>query len=151
MDKATDWFLEKAELQAHPSVTFHIPESQVEDWGAALGPSFCAHQLTEVQSPRQSPAAFLLQGAPGLPAMGLPHCCPFSTAAPSGCLSSRDWHSQPSAESLKLGLQPCSLSSAPDPPTRKPLATPDHPRLAAPSKDAVKPGGLFPRGHAHPF
>lgn len=83
MDKATHWFLEKAELQAHPSVTFHIPESQVEDLGAALGPSFCAHQRMEVQSPRQSPAAFLLQGAPGLPEMGLPHCCLFSIAAPS--------------------------------------------------------------------
>ena len=61
VNKATDWFLEKAELQAHPSVTFHTSESRVEDLGAALGPSFCAHQHTEVQSS----GSFLQLSVPG--------------------------------------------------------------------------------------
>lgn len=152
VDKATDWFLEKAELQAPPSVTFHIPESQMEDLGAALGPPSARTSAWRCRAPGSFLQPFcsrvhlacLINGAP--PLLPLQFCCSLS-ACPFSC----DWHSQPSADSLKLGLQPCSLSSAPDPPTRKPLATPDHPRLAAPSNDAVKPGGLFPRGHAHPF
>lgn len=131
VDKATDWFLEKAELQAHPSVTFHLPESLVEDLGAALG--LILHTLAHRGAELRAVSCSL--SAPGYLAcliMGLPHC------SLSACLFFLDWHSQPSADSLKLGLQPCSLSSAPDPPTQKPLATPDHPRLAAPSNGLCK-------------
>ena len=48
--------------------------------------------------------ACLINGAP--PLLPLQFCCSLSA-----CPLSRDWHSQPSADSLKLGLQPCSFLS----------------------------------------